>query len=258
MHYGTILVALICLAHTYVPLLSVTMQCASISEVQQYIETHKDRALMIVFDIDNTIATASHAIGSDPWFSHYIKQCIQSGMSAERALEVTVPLYLFIQQLIDLVPVESETIELIKTLQRNNIKVIALTARSCPLIERTVEQLAKINIDFSPANRFASEDIIVGLDSAWAYSDGIIFCSNYTKGVVLLEFLNTLEDADIPDTIIFIDDKEHHVCSVDTLLTKAGITSLCIHYTFMDEAVKKFDPAVAHEQLASLLKQYRI
>lgn len=258
MNYRTLLFALICIIQTHLSLLAITAQCAYIAQVQQHIEAQKDRNIMVVFDIDNTIAKSAHAIGSDSWFGHYIQQGIKSGLPAEKALEVTVPLYLFIHQLIDLVPVEPETIELIAMLQHNNIKVIALTARSRPLMKRTIQQLAKINIDFSPANTFASNDILIGLDSPWTYNDGIIFCGSHTKGVVLLEFLNRLDEAQLPDTIIFIDDKEHHVCSVEKIVTDAGLDCVSIHYTFMEETVKNFNPAIADAQLGLLIAQHRI
>ena len=63
------------------------------------------------------------------------------------------------------------------------------------------------------------------------------------KGDVLKLFLAKAKVK--PAKAVFIDDKKKNVESVDQALASMGIECDCIRYGFLDEKVKKFDPAIA-------------
>ena len=206
----------------------------------------------ILLDIDNTLAHPESFIGTDQWATYEINKKINQGYSYEEALWEVLQLYFKIQHVIDLIPVESITVSIVKQLQECGITVLALTSRSHEISDRTILQLASMGIDFS-YSAFGNEEVLGILDCNYLYKNGIIFCSNNDKGKVFKEIINYFNHA--ARKVIFVDDKEKYLHSVQAIL-EPHIEFIGIRYSHLDGKVAQFDPLVADQELCVLLSDY--
>ena len=123
---------------------------------------------------------------------------------------------------------------------------MALTARSMPLVERTIQELTRLTIDFS-VNSLHEYPMKLSVTHVGKYDHGIIFCSNNNKASILFQFLSTIDYH--PKQIIFIDDKLSHLVHVEKEVEARGITFVGLRYTGSDTRKKCFDPQAAEQQL---------
>jgi phosphoglycolate phosphatase-like HAD superfamily hydrolase len=212
-------------------------------------ESHAPHDILVVFDIDNTIGQLKTEVGTDQWVDYSIKQCLAKGMTLAQAYQEIIPLYSKIQHITDLDLVEDMIPELIADLKADGVLTLGLTARHDPLIDRTLEQLAPLNVIFSkPA---VDDEIIIEASKHPAvYKKGVIFCGQNSKGEVLFTFLAMLGIN--PKKIFFIDDKMHHLIAVEKIALEHGVECVCIHYTQCQERVDSFDPVRAAQELVAL------
>ncbi len=209
-----------------------------------------ERDTLFVFDIDNTLVRPETDLGSDQWFACQIKRKRSTGMSFEQACDEVVPVYSIIQENIGLKPVEPETAGVIETLEKRGFAVMALTARSQPIIERTLAQLrdAGITLHVPPA---LDVTISCTLERPLEVRSGIIFAGRNNKGCALLHVLQMCHR--LPRAVVFVDDKVTSLLDVEKECLANNIRFIGIRYGNLDERVSHFDPACAETQLASLL-----
>jgi FMN phosphatase YigB (HAD superfamily) len=222
----------------------------SMAALAEYIAqaTHAPEDMLVIFDIDNTLAHPKTEIGSDQWLEHLAKEHAVNGKTIAQAFEELLPLYYQIQQIIDLQLTEDMIPGLIADLHNAGIRVIGLTARYHPIIDRTISQLAPLGLQFSSL----SDEMLTiqaRLKPAF-YKNGIAFCSSNNKGEVLFELLKMLDIK--PKKIFFVDDKPHHLARVEKIALEHGVDCCCIHYTGCQERVENFDAALAAKELAEL------
>jgi 5S rRNA maturation endonuclease (ribonuclease M5) len=72
------------------------------------------------------------------------------------------------------------------------------------------------------------------------YKKGIIFCDLNHKGSMMVEFLKQIKYK--PKKIIFVDDKMRNVINVEEAAKKLGIECIAIHYIYLADSNKTFDP----------------
>ncbi len=159
-----------------------------------------------------------------------------------------LPDYFYYQNHLDLELVESGFPELLKELQgleKNGVQVMALTARSLLIANRTIQQLRHLHIDFSKGDHRIKriEKMNFGLAFPSKYKGGIVFCSNNDKGKLLDHFLELVGYK--PDIVIFSDDKEKNLTSVQKTVEARGIEFVGIRMSALDEEIKKYDPEKA-------------
>ena len=120
----------------------VIVESKRITDIYSYIKPHEyNKDLLVIFDIDNTIARPPTDLSSDQWFYAMVHQLEASGKSHQEAINLVLPLFIHIQRDTWLVPVEKDTIPVINALQEKGVSVMALTARSLEVTYRTLEQL---------------------------------------------------------------------------------------------------------------------
>lgn len=113
--------------------------------------------------------------------------------------------------------------------------MIALTSRSLPLKERTIDQLQRLGVIFS--NMIEHDETgIQGLEAL--YAQGIIFCGSENKGAVLTSFLK--QHGYAPKKIIFIDDKHKYLDAVQEHASQHSIEFFGIRYSGCDQKVKNY------------------
>lgn len=224
----------------------------TITKIYDYLAPEDYRTdTLIVFDIDNTLATTPTDLGSDQWFTALIHQKITEGHSAAEALQKSLAPYYYVQHHQWLVPIEPETVSTIKTLQNKGITVIALTSRGLYLLYRTLEQLQRLDIDFAKTGPPASIAPF-GIHSPALYINGIIFVSMHDKGAVLAHWLTQLNFH--PHKIVFIDDKLKNIQSVEQAIKKADYPFIGIRYARLDQRVKMFDMHKTEQEYQHLLQ----
>lgn len=211
--------------------------------------------VLIIFDIDNTIAEPCCELGSDQWFAHHCVKKMGEGLTYEQAIQVTAPIYHAIQHRIGLKAVEPYTPKLIATLQERGIAMIGLTMRSMDLADRTIKQLHHLEIDFTLS---APHDAHINLATAFPtlFKQGIIFSNCRAKDLALLAFFKHIDY--MPRTIIFIDDKLINLKEVEKAVTALGIEFIGIRYGHVDHKVHNFDHAAAEKQLEEFLAMHPI
>jgi len=224
------------------PLQAVILESGTIADIMPHVTSDT----LVLFDIDDTIIKVPDHLGSDSWFYYMVEQKMAMGFTCNQATEQVLPLYYLVHFFINLQPVNQKTIQLIHDLQEQKIHTMALTARSMPLVERTIQELARLKIDFS-ANSLYQYPMKLSATHVGKYDHGIIFCSNNNKASVLFQFLNTIDYH--PKQIIFIDDKLSHLSHVEKEVEARGITFVGLRYTGSDARKKCFDPQAAEQQL---------
>ena len=193
----------------------------------------KKKKLMVIFDIDNTLAEPDNLdqYGSDQWLQTHVERIVEKGIPTVKAWDIMLPLWFEIQKdpKFSLRPVEKNTVEIFKDIQKLSDKTIGLTARSFPILSDTLRLLKHVGINFLD-NGFTEDFMFDGVPGE--YTHGIFFCGTGDKGESLLELFARLNY--YPDIIIFVDDKEKNVQSVEKAALLKNIEFLGIHYTHLE------------------------
>jgi len=213
-----------------------------LEDVYNYI----DKDSIVVFDIDHTMATVSMEI--EPWIYHETARLEKKGLNHKEAFEFVLAMFHILTELTKLIPIGSSP-QIVKTLQKEGICVIALTNRSIPVIEKTVRQLKEIGIDLSK-NSFADHDLEIPVTYMGRFSRGIIFTGYNDKGKMLFTFLKKIGYQ--PKKIIFIDDNMIHVKSVEKAAKENNTQFVGIRFSLMDKMKKDFDLTKAEKNIDTL------
>lgn len=129
---------------------------------------------------------------------------------------------------------------LIKSMQKNSVKVVALTTsrtgeygKIVSLADLRLKILKNLGIDFSKSfpRIFLVMNDLLGMDKNHPpmFKGGVIFTSRMDKGLVLKSFLNKIKF--FPRKIVFIDNKLRKIKSVEAYCKEKGLEFIGIHYT---------------------------
>lgn len=195
-------------------------------EVFEYIHT-ADSKTLVIFDVDMVLVQPS-----DPAFQ--MKNIKRFGPICKRIVKELPPekqmLFLSLMT-INSSPmlIDACTLELLQTMAQRNIPAIALTANLTgslgpiqDMAEWRVGSLRLLGIDFSHLTPYQKplifDDLLKFRGNYSTYLDGILFVNGPTvsKGEALLAFLK--KTCFLPDKVIFIDDKEENLKSVELAL----------------------------------------
>ena len=214
------------------------IEIKNISEISKYA---KDENTLVVFDIDNTILEPdnNNGYGSDQWFSALVKNKTDKGLDTIPAIEMVLPEYFKAHETIKVKPVEeNETLKIIKQLQKQKIHVMALSARSFPMIDNTFRQFKEMNIDLTQTSLSNQTMNFKKFKFPAKYNKGILFIGNNNKGKLLKTYLSSISFE--PSKIVMIDDKEHHLKKIETEFKGTKISFIGLRYAFLDSKVKNF------------------
>lgn len=220
-------------------------EISSLQEIVPCVQVNKNKKLLTIFDIDDTIAHSQRAIGSDAFFTARVTAFMQEGYDATTAVHYTLPDYFYVQFHMPLVFTENVTPDVFFFLKKNSIDFMALTARSLYIAERTIEQLDELGIVFT---FYPQKNIVLPLAHPSLYRKGILFCGLNDKGEALVSLLDYLGYR--PDHVIFVDDKYKNLLSVQKALIQREIEFDGFRLSVRDDFVKHFDLATADQDLA--------
>jgi len=179
---------------------------------------------LVAFDLDNTVMMPPQTLGTDQWFDHLVQANLAQGYDSALAVTEAVRTWISVQKVTRMLPVERTTPSLIHQLQAEGYLVIALTARPPELHDVTVRQLASIGVRFQQV-------LSIG--------------PTQSKGDAMKTFLATATSR--ISRVIFIDDKQKHVDTVNSSLNSLGGAILHTEYRYgaTDNKVRAYNANVA-------------
>jgi len=205
---------------------------------------------LILLDIDNTLLHPKQMLGSDEWFSYYLGKQQALSNDRESVFHRVLDLWHAIHTISSVIPMERNTAEVVRELQKMNCTVMALTTRGSMLEHVTDRQLASIGINLSLAAPLHASFTLQHMSSV-LFSKGVLFTNGKHKGDALKEFLRQI--GWMPDRIIFINDKQNQLEEASASLPD-HVHFLGLRYSVADDYVARFDPAIADKQLHSFLQ----
>lgn len=232
--------------------LSYIVQSDTLTTILDFMPQSADRnGILVIFDIDNCLAETEQDLASDQWFFYQVEQFKRVGLSINDAISTILPLYNVLQMHTSLKLIEESTPSLIVQLKQQGIHVIALTSRGFELINRTIEQLNDLGINFADSSFF--EDYA---NTQYRGKEGIIFCHGHAKDIGLLEAFKRSNY--FPYVVIYADDKEKYLFCVGDMLYSNKINFYGIRYSRLDAKIAQFDPVAADWQLQEFYRAYNI
>lgn len=212
-------------------------ECTSMAEIRELFDavSEEDKNTWYCFDYDNTIAEPNgmpkldpenhYQIGSDQWFNavfDYYKghpeECrgrspIFMAMAANQIAQYCVHVH----------PVEEDMIRLISELNAAEIPTLSLTARSHPLRNITLKQMADLGIFFSLKTKKIRSLIFEPEQQDFLPAmliNGVLFCSDNHKGTMLSLLIRecVTNNVPCPKAIVCFDDKKHHLVNIQMKL----------------------------------------
>jgi hypothetical protein len=222
-------------------------EITSIKEVLHYLDATKKQ--IVVFDIDNTLLCPAQDLGSDQWISNLIKEKTSTGLTNQEAWEQMLSLYCHIQKFTTLMPTEDNLINSIHQIETACNHTICLTARSLCLADLTLKQIFNNNLFFQVPE---IDHTRLNLPDDSIYQDGVLFCGNNCKGLVLIKFLEVCHYK--TTTIIFVDDKLYNLQAVQKQLANTNIQFIGLRYAGCDARIARFDAQQTNQDLVQFLK----
>src|SRR3990167_2905589 len=238
----TLMMALTCIKY---PTQAEMMSVKTMEEVQKKIEdihkTQKTEDVLVAFDIDMTLTQPDHPAVYYPAIKKYVdvyKSILWPLTPAQKDLAATLTTQVVPQKL-----VEKDTAKIIKTIQKQDVKVIALTSslagkiKGFPdkMIILRREQLQKMGVDFTNTlkNFVRVKTFLDFKEYAGGYPmfyHGILSTNGegyVSKGALLIALLRHVgpryegkaqKPGYYPKVIILVDDKKKHLENVEARL----------------------------------------
>lgn len=249
-----------------------TIQKRSMTRISQIYERSSfksigdfiDKRTLVLLDYDNTMGKPvsfnplkrknSHTLGSDQWFGHRITHHTSKGLAQQEAVDHALTDWFGVQCFTDAVPVELDTPDYIRQLQKEGHMVMGLTTRGAHLSLPTHRQLNSMNIDLTRTCPKKEELVFLNVHEV-KYRYGMLFTSGTHKGDAFGKFLNLVEDVfplDSFDTVLFINDKEKDLRQLQEKVDQLGKSFIGIRYSHMDEEVRNSDMAAADAQFDAM------
>lgn len=225
-----------------------------IHSIDSVLDHIKGRDSLVIFDIDNTLVHTEQEIGSDAWAYWMVQQKLKQGMLPSQAINFMFDLFGHVHDHIEVFPVEEQTVRVLRTLKEQDIPTICLTGRPSRMIDRTREQLKNAGCELNSPEQLVKPTSF-NIKQHVELSQGVICGGINDKGDVLSVLVDTLP-YQLPETVVFIDDKKSCVESIGKTCTNRSAEYTGLRYGFLDDKSSKFDPKKAEEQLSELLKLY--
>ena len=206
------------------PLFALITPVTSMETVKPYFETATCDTLAI-FDIDLVLVQPSEPAFQMKNIEHHRESARQIARSlTEEELDLFLSLMAVTT---DSILIEDNTPTFVNDLQARGIPTIALTANltgslnEIPSLEQwKIGRLNALGIDFTRSAPYKERLTFYNLPSYRGYyslyTNGVLFANGPPKGDVLVTFLKEANFS--PKRIVFIDDREHNLKSVEKAL----------------------------------------
>ncbi len=223
--------------------------------------------ILSLFDLDNTLLSYRHTLGTDQWFDFDFNAFISQGKSPAQAKDATLQYYLNLVKRIhseDVYAVEEDTPAQVRKIQGLGVQTLILTSRGDYLLEKTNEQLSQFELNF---NNSAYQGLEKKLPQSpeGLFTRGMFLTGGANKGECLLTVLPEFET--LPELIIMWDDKLSNLEKVRDAIQKYNDTKAAqakspqdvfkpikfigIRYSKLDHLIKNINP-----EIVALQKRY--
>jgi hypothetical protein len=249
------------------------------AKVEEKAQQYGRENVLMVFDIDNTLLTATTDLGSDQWYSWQEKimkdpNCKPTCVSTNVGELIEAQGVLF--TIGKMKSTEENLADKIKQLQASGQKVILLTSRGPDFRSLTESSLSKNAMVFSASTLNQTSDVTgtylpydiknlacsglnqadvetAGLKEARpvSFQNGIYMTAGQNKGVMLKVLLNKYKQN--YKAIIFADDHQRHVDRMQAIMGNiSDVTTF--RYAKMDPEVQRFNEMDKNEVVQNWLK----
>ena len=199
----------------------------------------------VIFDIDNTLLRPTTEIGSHQWADYMAQRFLKTGHTEEEAKVYQTQIFSRAQKFVKPVIVDNNIYEFVKNLKSNNIPFLALTARSSQVLrETTIDQMRSVGL--LPSFDQSHPSWNYSTDISTYTQQGIVFSNGLQKGDILKKLINTAVEK--PERIIFIDDKDYNVKSIEKAGLEIGIEVMGFRFSATDNIVSHFNPKKADQE----------
>lgn len=202
----------------------------------------------IICDLDNTLVRPVGILGSDEWFSDFLTH--DDSQIFSEHLRRLVHFFEAVHHRVPLVRLEEDTPDVLLLCADQGARIIAMTARSSRLQERTAQQLRALSIDFSPLSQLLDQDL--GNDKS-VYA-GIVFCNGGNKAEM---FKRLVDDENYrPSMLIVIDDRREYLEQFRMLCMKWGVPCMLYHYRRAEQYKEMYTRAHAVQELEQFVVKH--
>lgn len=209
-----------------------------------------DQDTWVLIDLDNTTFEGKQALGHTDWFYDRAHALMREGMTLEEATRECYPLWIEVQKVCPVKPVETAFIPALVEMQKQGIIVMGLTHRQPSIADSTIRQVNSLGLNLLNSAPDQST-FVVPSETPTKYTEGVLFTGEYNKkGEIFTLFLSIINQK--PKKILFIDDKRGHVEDVGNAVSSLGIEYIGVHYTACEYLEKVYDPEIAAFQLKVL------
>jgi hypothetical protein len=218
------------------------------------------RSTLVIFDIDDTLLTATEFFGSDKWYDWQRGRALSPDgqpLSTDEADKVSC---LFdtlgiTYEIATNRPTQENMAALVNQLDND---LLLLTARSGNYRAATKRELSRSGIDFSDKS-LSPKDVGYHYDftnsgrtATMSYVDGVFMVQGMDKGVLLLDLLARVGKN--YQAVVFVDDKTHNIDNMAKALKGANIDYYGFQYTKIDKTVSQQEVKHAQEAANDLTK----
>lgn len=206
--------------------------------------------ILFLYDIDDTLFDFPNMLGSQAWRRYIAREAKKIDSSENWHDKFT----LMLAQKAAVVPVEgNKTTQFIDEVNNRGHIQAGLTSRQRDVWyntpqqgvdDLTAKQLLSASITFSNNHL---ENVYPQLSTAPEYANGIFFVDTKLKGDYLIKLLK--DAPELPEKVVFVDDKLDQAESVAKALNQLGIPCECYFYTATAEKTEAFDPLIANIEL---------
>ena len=203
---------------------------------------------LYIFDFDNTLMAMQQELGSDQWYN-WQSELIQKNDKKYAVAKTKGELFDIQYKLFALGkmrPVEPETAQIVKSLQKNGYKVIILTSRGSEYRTDTEKELTSLDLNFidsaiGPRGGILEPYLpdLISNPRLVTYQNGILMGSGQDKGLLIRDLLE--KTGYKPNKIIFIDDTPKNITNVDKEFDKSELQVHVVQYDAELKNVKKFE-----------------
>lgn len=207
---------------------------------------------LVVFDIDDTLLTATEFFGSDKWYDWQRGRALneRGAVIPTGDAEKVNCLFDTLGMVFEIATNKPSQPNMANLVHSVNNDVVILTARSGAYRAATMRELARNDLDFTDKS-LTSPDVglhydvtLNGRTATVSYVDGVFMVQGMDKGVLLLDLLERTGRE--YSSVVFVDDKQHNIDNMADALKSAGINFYGYHYTRISKTVTPEEVAQAN------------
>ena len=204
--------------------------------------------ILVGFDLDNTLMAGNTDLGADQWYD-WQKELQTADACDPRLVANRLAAQGALFHVGSMRPTQEDAAEIIAEIQAAGIPSMIITARGNSFRLPTFRELRRNGFSFrdhapGPLGGFSEAYLPLEGGRKVRYEDGVYMLAGQHKGDLLLLLFERL-GLDLPELVIFVDDKTRNTNAMAEALEKANIRGEIYHYQAEDQNVANFDADAA-------------